>query len=465
MYYFLVFLSLLLLSIGIILAKKTFFELAINSTSLLNAMLESSEDELLKRKLLIQNLGKELVSLVKFFIFILVILSLSAIPILIYIRFDYSLGNSLDLSSALFYTCLIAGSIVPFVVLSFKNEKGDYSDWSKLLHHIILDNYNLAKGLFFLEKRIYSKRIRGDSKKFLIVSGLARAGTTALTKLIYRSGKFHSLTYANLPFLLSVNIWRKFYNPKEAKLKQRAHGDRVLFGYNTVEAFEEYFFKAFLKDGFVREFSLVQHDIDTGTFANYLVYQDLIRRKKNSNTIYLAKNNNLILRYRSLRALNPDFKAIFLFRDPLDHSLSLLKQHRRFSKLQNEDHFVKEYMDWLGHHEFGLNQKYFAFQEFPWENDFTKDSINYWIFVWIDYYSMLLTLVDDPDLFLVDYDDLLKFPDELIRALSKSLDIDFTVNNIEVYEQTSREAVKVHNELLDKAMAIHSLLLQKKLTI
>jgi hypothetical protein len=465
MYYVLVFFSFLLLSTGIIMAKRTFFGLAINTTSLLNAMLESSENELLKRNLLIRNLGKEIVSLGKFFIFILLVLSLAIMPVLLYVRFDYPRLMNLDLSSPLFYGCLIAGSIVPFGIISFKKKKQDYSDWSRLLHHIILDNYNLSKWLFFLEKKIYSKRTKNPSENFLIISGLARSGTTAMTKLIFRSGRFHSLNYSNLPFLLSVNLWRKLYHPKDASLKQRAHGDRVLFGYNTVEALEEYFFKVFLKDSFIKEASLAQHDIDTYTFRNYLTYHELIRSKNNLQTIYLAKNNNLILRYKSLRNLSPEFKAIFLFRNPLDHAISLMEQHNRFSRLQQEDHFVQEYMDWLGHHEFGMNHKHFVFREIPWENDYMDDSLNYWLIVWMNYYSMILTFQGDRHLYLVDYDDFLKKPGELIGVLSKAVQIDFKIDQIELFEHTPRKAEVVDPLLLDQSQKIYNQLLEHKLRV
>ena len=84
----------------------------------------------------------------------------------------------------------------------------------------------------------------------------------------------------------------------------------------------------------------------------------IVGKSKNN---YLSKNNNFILRYKSIRKLNNCFIMVILFRSPLEHANSLLNQHKKFCKIQKKDPFILEYMNWLGHHEFGLNQKQFSF--------------------------------------------------------------------------------------------------------
>ena len=42
-----------------------------------------------------------------------------------------------------------------------------------------------------------------------------------------------------MPFLMSPKTWRKFYKPKEGKLKERSHKDGIMIGYNSNEALEE----------------------------------------------------------------------------------------------------------------------------------------------------------------------------------------------------------------------------------
>ena len=375
-YYLLVFLAALLFSVGLFLLKNPFFSLANSTTSLLNTMLDSSMSETAKQKRMIQRLGKLLSVLGLFILFCILIVSLSAAPILLF-KGSTPLSE-LDTGSFPFYLSMILGSAFLFLlplIAPAKKENKDYSSWSVLLHKMVLDNYNISRSLFEADKKFFRKKTVSVKKDFVIVSGLARAGTTALTKILFRSEKFHSLSYANMPFLLSSNLWKLIYNPGKNKLKERAHGDRVLFGYKSVEALEEYFFKAFLMDQFIHDSHLAEHEIDRHTYDNYLIYQSLIK-PDGADTTYLAKNNNLILRYESLRKYNKQFKIILLFRDPVEHAFSLMKQHKRFSALQEKDSFVLNYMDWLGHHEFGLNQKAFAFEKLENANPYEKNSMN-----------------------------------------------------------------------------------------
>ena len=63
---------------------------------------------------------------------------------------------------------------------------------------------------------------------------------------------------------------------------------------------------------------------------------------------------------------NQSFKMIVLFRHPLYHLASLLNQHFKTNQLQKNNKFaIIKYMQWLAHHEFGMNHKPFNFK-----NDF-----------------------------------------------------------------------------------------------
>ena len=80
-----------------------------------------------------------------------------------------------------------------------------------------------------------------------------------------------------------------------------------------------------------------------------------------TDAMYVAKNNNALLRYRALRRMNREFHAVVMFRDPLKHAASLLAMHQKYCTMQGDDPFVLEYMNWLAHHEFGLGHKPFNF--------------------------------------------------------------------------------------------------------
>lgn len=466
MYYILVFLTIALISIGIIVLRRPFFSFAYATSVLLNSMLESNLDEEAKQKQHLKSLGKMLPKFGLLLVLTIAVVVIALIPIFLYLKIESKSVQELDMTSFYFYSSMVLGSVVLFVFpAKNKNKNKDYSEWSKLLHKIVLDNYNISKSLFNLEKRLYKKKLQNQIKDFVIVTGLARGGTTALTNLLFESDKFHSLSYDNMPFLLSVNIWKKFYHPHKNKLKQRAHGDNIMFGYKTIEALEEYFFKVFLNDEFISNDTLKEHELDEETYNAYVTYQRLVGAK-NKNQTYLAKNNNLILRYKSLRRFNPQFKIILIIRSPLTHAYSLLNQHKRFSTLHYDDPFTLEYMNWLGHHEFGLNHKVFDLKMMNEREKYDNTSINYWIAVWISYYSYVLNLIeDDPHIFLVDYTDLCEKPVQLLSTLGIKLNLDLAVEPRKPYSERELPKLDIDASLIEKADNLYEELRMHKVEV
>lgn len=444
--------------------KNPFFIFANATANLLNSMLESNKNESKKQKQLIQSLGNLLPKFGLLLFFLAMTIGVSLIPVVVYLEYNPEKSvQTLDMRSIYFFLSVILGSLVLFVVpWANRNKESDYSGWSMLLHRMILANYNISGALFRLEKRLYKKRISTADKDFIIVTGLARAGTTALTNLLFESKKFHSLSYDNMPFLLSVNLWRKLYHPRKNKLKERAHGDNIMFGYRTIEALEEYFFKVFLNDAYIKSNMLVEHEVDQTTYKDYISYQKLIGIKdKDSN--YLAKNNNLILRYKSLRAHNSDFKIVLIFRNPVTHAYSLLNQHDRFCDMHEADPFTLEYMNWLGHHEFGLNHKLFDLELRDLCDRYEDSSLNYWLAIWISYYSHVLTLLEDDNLYLIDYADLCSKPRELVGVLGSALNLDLSVDQREPYMERDLKDLDLDKNLLQRAEALHQDLVKRKM--
>jgi len=446
------------LGASIIAFKKVFFDMLESSIALSNEVL-SKEDERIKQKKLIVALKRILISLGKTVGALIVIVGLTILPLFLYGYFSDISFENLDFSSFWFFASLSLGSIIPFVFK--KNKKVEnYSEASMLLHKLILNNYNLSKLLFSFDSKFKSGEKMVDKSEFVIVTGLARAGTTSLTDQLFKAGKFSSLDYSNMPFLLAPNLWKKLYNPKKAKLKERKHGDKMMFGLNTIEALEEYFFKANLNDSFIGESILTKHDIDEEVYNKYIAYQSLIR-SENSYT-YLSKNNNLILRYPSLRSLNKDFKAIFLFRKPEEHAHSLLNQHLRFSEFQHDDDFIETYMNWLGHHEFGENQKVFSFDNEPKDFSYDKNSLDYWLSVWLNYYDYLLTL-DDSEFLLIEYQDYLSNPKEVLLYLENELSADFDLSNVQPFKNNKAiDTTNCDKAVLKSAAVVYEELKKRK---
>ena len=85
----------------------------------------------------------------------------------------------------------------------------EYSKLSKILHHLVLSNQIIPEFLLDLEYFFFKKKIiKSQNKKHVFVCGLPRSGTTILMKSLYETGKFASLTYRDMPFILCPNIWK-----------------------------------------------------------------------------------------------------------------------------------------------------------------------------------------------------------------------------------------------------------------
>ena len=207
---------------------------------------------------------------------------------------------------------------------------------------------------------------RNPQPDVLLVTGLARAGTTSMLERLVASGAFHSLNYANMPLVLAPGTWRRVHNPASSPKKERSHGDGIMVGNDSAEALEEVFFQTMAAEPYVQDDAVVAHRVDAACHETYLDYQGIaLATAPQPGAMYVAKNNNALLRYPSLREHNRDFHAVVMFREPLTHAASLRAMHQKYCAMQQDDPFVKTYMDWLAHHEFGLGQKPFKFTRKP----------------------------------------------------------------------------------------------------
>ena len=176
--------------------------------SLLNAMLNDTSEEEEKNKELIRKLGGLLKDFSLLMGHILAVSLVAISPIALYLHLKSIPLSELSFSSLPTILCMTLGGIIPFA-LKRNKQSTDYSAWSKLLHRMILDNGHIAKSLFQLEKKLYKSKLKNRDESFVIVTGLARSGTTALTHILHRCGGFSSLSYANMPFFVKYKFMEK----------------------------------------------------------------------------------------------------------------------------------------------------------------------------------------------------------------------------------------------------------------
>lgn len=399
--------------------RKVFFQLALGSVKVLNHMLEQEgEDEKIERlEAATTQLVKSLLGSVALLIFALLI---GFLPFALY---TYLRENTWNMPPSGWASVLgiSLGATLPFLIPS-KKGAGAYSEMAQLLHRMVLNNYALGQKLYRYARKRQNYQPKKSTEKFLIVSGLARSGTTSLMNYLAPEKEFASLHYGHMPFLMAPNLWQGIARKnKKSTTRERSHGDGIKIGLASAEALEEYFFKVQLADWYIQKEALVEHELNAAVYSEYLAYQSLVVEKQEK--LYLAKNNNFLLRYASMRQHNSQFVMTIMLRHPLVQASSLREKHLHYCNLQKQDPFVLEYMDWLGHHEFGLHHKPFCFgsgQALPQGN---PQELGYWLEVWLHFYRKVAQLPTHPGLLIVDYDQYCRQPQATIQAIYKALNI------------------------------------------
>ena len=195
----------------------------------------------------------------------------------------------------------------------------------------------------------------------LYICGLARSGTTLLLESLNETGQFATHCYRDYPFIdipILWNKWQALQPENKGQSRERAHFDGIMITPDSPEAFEEMIWMDFFKDSHNPEFSSVLNESTRNKkFEKYYkthIQKILwIRNKKR----YLAKGNYNLTRVAYLQSLFPDARFIIPVRDPAAHITSLIKQHALFCEIEKRDKRALKYMQWAGHHEFGLNRR------------------------------------------------------------------------------------------------------------
>ena len=333
--------------------------------------------------------------------------------------------------------------------------KNNYSFISRLLHSLILSSNKTLELLYDIENTIYKNKIT-DTKKHIFICGLARSGSTILMRLLYSSNQFASLTYKDMPFVISPNFWNIFANKKiNSNLTQRPHGDSIYIDYHSPEAFEEVFWKMISKNNYIKN-NLHLNKINKDEILKFKKYIDLITYKYNKK-FYLSKNNNNFLRLKDLVTFFPNALILVPFRNPIDQSFSLLNQHNKFLKLQTNDKFILKYMNFLGHHEFGLGHKKFNLKKNDFKDNYDKITVEYWLQSWIETYEFVINneLYKKNNFKLINYDDLCKETSKYFHFFSEYINTNISYDNNLISRNLNKNTSTINNKSLrDKSLEV-----------
>jgi len=346
--------------------------------------------------------------------------------------------------------------------------EANYSVTEKILHRLVLGTLSIGRVSFDLERLVSKHQIESLGEP-VFISGLARAGTTILMRTFYSTGLFRSLTYRDMPFVLMPGIWKALSNlfHQHEDERERAHGDGVLVGFDSPEAFEEVFWRSFCAKEYIFDDHISPHLVSDEIIDQFKIFVKHVIASANPKNIsrqrYLSKNNNNILRLGSIRKAFPGALIIIPFRDPVQHAFSLLQQHKNFNARNKIDTFTHDYMHWLGHHEFGSTHRPLKFSNMPsaLPIDYKTDDINYWLTIWINTYRYILNSAPY-DVHYVCFEDMCKSPHEILGALfsdaNLSIDLSDKFKNIKspvmkksignLDSKITRQAQKIYKELL-----------------
>tara|TARA_B100001750_G_scaffold246189_1_gene267745 strand:- start:333 stop:1301 length:969 start_codon:yes stop_codon:yes gene_type:complete len=312
----------------------------------------------------------------------------------------------------------------------------NYSWLQQKLHSVALSSQLMREVTFDVEVSLSSKESCQDDHVF--VAGLARSGTTTLLNALYNSHNFASLTYEDMPFVLSPNLWSKLTPAKRhTEPVERAHGDGITVSTDSPEAFEEVFWKTF-------------NDKDHESHEKFKTYISCITKKYNKKR-YLSKNNQNIRRLRVINEIFPNSQILIPFRDPIQHAFSLLTQHKKFIDEVKKDNFIFDYMEWIGHTEFG--QGYTCIH--PYALQFTDSkNINHWLEQWFLTYEDCLKLpIKRRNFNFICYESLCTKKESWINILKLT-----GIKNeyaFEFRESKKDVAFKINPELLAKCNSVY----------
>ena len=336
----------------------------------------------------------------------------------------------------------------------------NYSFLDQLLNEQFLGNNALSN---FLYQRILNKNLSNKStsnKKHVFITGLARSGSTAILNQFYDSNQFCSLLYKHMPFILSpklANLTSNLINDVNQK-KERLHNDGLFIDNNSPECLDEIFWIKSTKNYYDDDL-LEPEKIDIKFLRGY-EYLLTSYSKLQNNKRLIIKNNNNHVRIKFLSNYFGYCNFLIIFRDPISHAYSLMKSHKRFCKLQEEDLYILNYMNLIGHREFGKGFRKFIYKNSSNKNEYSPDSINYWLKQWIECYEWILKnqLYKKDNIQLVCYEKVCT-DKSYLEKIYNTLSVNFTnKNNLILKNKLSekdKEKLNVNNQLLISSNTIY----------
>ena len=307
----------------------------------------------------------------------------------------------------------------------------NYSALDRLLHRVAFSTPSIQLTAADLEQKAFaSVYCAAEASRPIFITSLPRAGTTLLLEVLSRFPSLAAHSYRDMPFILAPVFWSKVSGAfrRRADLRERAHGDGMQVGYDSPEAFEEVLWHAFWPEKYAERNILLwrAEDSDDEAQAFFVEHMKKIIALRRPDRMrggrYISKNNCNIARLDLITRMFPNSHTLVLFRHPIDHAASLLRQHQNFGSLHKEEPFAFRYMADIGHFEFGHLHRPIAF---PGLDELTAHrdplTIDYWLGYWIAAFEQVLARRDA--VMLVSYEDTCANAEKALANICARLDI------------------------------------------
>ncbi len=360
-----------------------------------------------------------------------------------------------------------------------RNQKAQanlYGQLDRWLHWLALQPLAVRNLSFELECLFaLPKHPQELAKNAVYVCGLARSGTTMLLQFLNQSNTFRSLTYRDMPFVLAPNLWGRLNHcfQLKATLTERAHGDGILVDYDSPESFEEVFWRTFSDSAECHADTYGSDQVSDDALKAFINYRAIVANPRTDPIPsdgqprrYLSKNNNNLLRLRSLSD-DPTATILLVYRDPVATARSLHRLHLSFCANVG-DGFTQEYMEWLGHYEFGPGHRPFSFARPRMNLALRPDTPDYWLDYWNAVYTHILEQ-KNLRVNLVDHDGMCQSPQEALASIFRVLEVQADTlamaSEVRLPSNQTKPPTEFNPELLSAAKATHTRLLDSKANI
>lgn len=353
----------------------------------------------------------------------------------------------------------------------------DYSPLDRAIHRLAFSSRTIQLSAADIERALFGRQYKNiEISRPVFITSLPRAGTTLLLEIFSRVPGFATHRYRDMPFILAPLLWQEIsrHFRKQARLKERAHGDGMKVGYDSPEAFEEVIWRNFWPQKYQDDRILPWASDEAGRdeFREYFVehMQKIIavRAKEQAQVSrYVSKNNANIARIGLIRELFPDAVILVPFRRPVDHAASMLRQHMNFLSRHAEDPFAKKYMHDIGHFEFGQLHRPICFNTDGKSQHVTvggPETLDYWLAYWIDAFGHIVAQREH--VMLLSYEKACTHGAATLEVLAEKIDQGFAsiiADSTSIFRAPPKyeKESEIHNRnTLECANALHRQLLE-----